>query len=184
MTRPAQQISTALQTQLASGTLAGNWVLDPDRSTARLRARHMWGLAPVNGHFRALSGGGTVSPSGEVTGRFVIATASVDTKNAKRDEHLRGTDFFLSQKYPEITFSLDALTPADQDVTVSGTLAVRDTSRRISFPATVDLSGDREAAFDATVEVDRSDFGMTVNHLGGMVKMKCSVTLHVVFTKA
>src|SRR5882724_355498 len=119
-TRPAQPISTALQTQLASGTLAGKWILDPDRSTARLRARHMWGLAPVNGHFRALSGDGTVSPSGEVTGRFAIATASVDTRNAQRDGHLRGTDFFLSEQYPEITFSLDALTPADQHVTVSG----------------------------------------------------------------
>jgi polyisoprenoid-binding protein YceI len=183
MTKPAQHISTALQTQLASGTLAGNWVLDSHRSTARLRARHMWGLAPVNGHFRTLSGGGTVSPTGEVTGRFTIATASVDTKNATRDGHLRGTDFLLSEKYPEITFSLDALTPVDQHTTVSGTLTVRDISRRISFPATVAISGDGEAAFDATVEVDRSDFGMTVNHLG-MVKMKCSVTVHVVFTKA
>jgi polyisoprenoid-binding protein YceI len=183
MTRPAQHSSTALQTQLASGTLTGNWVLDPQRSTAQLRARHMWGLAPVNGDFRALSGGGAVSPTGEVTGRFTIATATVDTKNAKRDDHLRGTDFLLSEKYPEITFSLDTLTPASRQATVSGTLTVRDTSRRISFPATVAVSSDTEAAFDATVEVDRSDYGITVNHMG-MVKMKCSVTVHLVFTKA
>jgi polyisoprenoid-binding protein YceI len=182
MTTPAQYTSRAFQTQLASGSLAGNWTLDPVRSTARLRARHMWGLAPVNGHFRAITGGGTVSPAGEVTGRVGLATESVDTKNAKRDAELRGADFFLSEKYPEITFALDTLTPADQDVTISGTLTVRDASRRISFPATVALSGDDEAAFDAKVEVDRSEFGMTVNHLG-MVKMKCSVTLHAVFTK-
>jgi polyisoprenoid-binding protein YceI len=182
MTRPAQQTSTALQTQLAGGSLAGNWTLDPTRSTARLRARHMWGLAPVNGHFRVLTGVGTVSPVGEVTGSVALATGSVDTKNAKRDAELRGADFFLSDKYPEITFSLDTLTPADQDVTISGTLAVRDTGRRISFPATVALSGDGEAAFDATVEVDRSEFGISVNRLG-MVKMKCSVTLHAVFIK-
>ena len=182
MTTPAERTSTALRTQLASGSLNGNWTLDPNRSTARLRARHMWGLAPVNGYFRVLTGDGVISAAGEITGRLALATGSVDTKNAKRDAELRGADFLLSEKYPEITFILDTLTPADQDVTISGTLTVRDTSRRISFPATVALSGDDEAAFDAKVEVDRSEFGMTVNHLG-MVKMKCSVTLHAVFTK-
>jgi polyisoprenoid-binding protein YceI len=182
MTTPAERTSTTLRTQLASGSLNGNWTLDPNRSTARLRARHMWGLAPVNGQFRVLTGDGTVSPAGEITGRVALATGSVDTKNAKRDRDLRAADFFLSEKYPEITFSLDNLTPADPDVTISGTLTERDTSRSISFPATVTLSGDGEAAFDAEVEVDRSDFGITVNHLG-MVKMKCSVTLHAVFTK-
>jgi polyisoprenoid-binding protein YceI len=178
-----QHISTALQTQLANRSLAGSWTLDPGRSTARLRARHMWGLAPVNGYFRVLTGDGTVSPAGDITGRLALATESVDTKNRQRDAHLRGADFLLSKKYPEITFSLETLAPAEHDVMISGTLTVRDTSRRISFPATVTLAGEGEAAIDATVEVDRSDFGMTVNHLGGMVKMKCSVTMHAVFTK-
>jgi polyisoprenoid-binding protein YceI len=181
MTRPVQH-TTVLQTRLANGSLAGNWTLDPTRSTATLRARHMWGLAPVNGRFRVLTGDGTLSPSGEITGRIALATGSLDTKNAMRDAHLRGADFLLAEKYPEITFGLDTLVPAELGVTISGTLTVRDTSRHISFPATVVLSGDGEAAFDAKVEVDRSEFGITVNHLG-MVKMKCSVTLHAVFTK-
>jgi polyisoprenoid-binding protein YceI len=99
-----------------------------------------------------------------------------------RDGHLRGPDFFLTEKYPEITFSLDTFTPDDQGVTIAGTLTVRDSSRRISFPTTAVLTGDRELTFDAHVEVDRSEFGMAVNHLG-MVKMKCSVTMHAVFTK-
>jgi polyisoprenoid-binding protein YceI len=142
----------------------------------------MWGLAPVNGYFRVLSGNGSVSPAGDVTGTIALATESVDTKNAMRDGHLRGADFLLAEKYPHITFSLATLVPADNSVTISGTLTVRDTSRRISFPATVVLSGDGEAEFDATVEVDRSEYGITVNHLG-MVKMNCSVTLHAVFTK-
>jgi polyisoprenoid-binding protein YceI len=183
MTNPAQHTSAVpIETQLASGSLAGSWTLDPGSSVARLRARHMWGLAPVNGHFRTITGDGTVSPTGEITGHVTLAAESVDTKNAMRDGHLRGADFLLAEKYPEITFSLDALTRADQDLMVSGTLAVRDASRPISFPATAVLSDDGELVFDAKVEVDRSDFGITVNHLG-MVKMKCSVTLHAVFTK-
>jgi polyisoprenoid-binding protein YceI len=182
MTRPVQHTATALQTQLAAGSLAGDWTLDPARSTAKLRGRHMWGLAPVNGYFRVITGNGTVSPAGYVTGSIALATESVDTKNKMRDGHLRGADFLLAEKYAQITFSLDTLVPGDDSATISGTLTVRDISRRISFPATVILSGDNEADFDATVEVDRSEYGMTVNHLA-MVKMECSVNLHAVFTK-
>ena len=182
MTRPVRHTVTSLQRKLDAGALTGDWTLDPTRSTAKLRGRHMWGLAPVNGYFRVLTGNGRVSPAGDVTGSIALAAESVDTKNAMRDGHLRGADFFMAEKYPQITFSLETLVPGDDSATISGTLTVRDTSRRISFPATVILSGDGEAELDAKVEVDRSEYGITVNHLG-MVKMDCSVTLHAVFTK-
>jgi polyisoprenoid-binding protein YceI len=182
MTASAQQ-TMALREQLASGTLAGSWTLDPARSTATLRTKSIWGLAPVKGVFRELEGGGTVSPEGEVTGRVALATGALDTKNAKRDTHLRSADFFLSEKYPAITFSLDKLVPASDGVTVSGTLTVRETSRPISFPASVTLAGDGEALLDATVQVDRSEFGLTWNQMGA-ASMKNTITIHAVFTRS
>jgi polyisoprenoid-binding protein YceI len=54
-----------VQALLADGSLAGEWVLDPGKSSIRLKSRSMWGLAPVNGVFRELSGNGTVSPDGD-----------------------------------------------------------------------------------------------------------------------
>lgn len=178
MTTPA----TALSDQLASGSLAGDWTLDPARSTATLKTKSIWGLVQVKGVFGELAGGGTVSPSGEVTGRLALKTATLDTKNAKRDNHLRSKDFFLAEEYPEITFTLDKIAPAGEGVTVSGTLTVRDQTRPISFPAAVSLAGDGEVALDATVEVDRSEFGVTFNQLG-MMAMKNTVTIHAVFTR-
>src|SRR6202035_6197695 len=74
----------------------------------------MWGLAPVKGAFREVTGSGTVTPAGEVSGRIEIGAASIDTGNAKRDKHLRSDDFFLSDKFPVITFDLDRL-PAPRD---------------------------------------------------------------------
>src|ERR1700726_1762372 len=108
MSTPAQT-PTALQEKLADGSLAGNWTLDPARSTATLQSKSIWGLVRVKGVFRELEGSGTVSPTGEVTGRISLATGALDTKNARRDTHLRSDDFFLSEKYPAITFSLDKL---------------------------------------------------------------------------
>jgi polyisoprenoid-binding protein YceI len=181
MTTPAQ--ATALREQLANGSFTGNWTLDPARSTATLRTKTIWGLVPVKGAFGEVGGGGTVSPTGDVAGRITLATASLDTKNAKRDTHLRSADFFLSEKYPAITFTLDKLVPADNGVTASGTLTVRETSRPITFPATVTVAGDGEVTLDATVEVDRSDFGLTWNRMG-MVGPKSAVTVHAVFTRS
>jgi polyisoprenoid-binding protein YceI len=182
MTTSAGQAPEALRAQLENGSLAGNWALDPARSTAALRSKSVWGLIAVKGVFGSIEGGGTVSPAGEVTGRIALATGSLDTKNSKRDDHLRSDDFFLAEKYPAITFTLDKLVPASEGVTVSGTLTVRETSRPISFPATVALAGDGEVVLDATVQVDRSEFGLTWNQMG-MSSMKNTVTIHAVFTR-
>jgi len=59
---------------LTAGALTGEWVLDPRTSSIRLKSRSMWGLAPVNGVFREVSGNGTVTPS--VPRRPSGATAS------------------------------------------------------------------------------------------------------------
>lgn len=182
MATSAGQAPAALRAQLENGSLAGDWALDPARSTAALRSRSIWGLLPVKGVFRSIEGGGTVSPAGEVTGRIALAADALDTGNKKRDDHLRSADFFLAEKYPAITFTLDRLVPADEGVTVSGVLTVRDQSRPISFPATVTLAGDGEVVLDATVQVDRSEFGVSFNQMG-MLSMKNTVTIHAVFTK-
>jgi len=188
MTTPSREAT--VHTRLADGSLAGNWTLDPARSTATLKTRSMWGLVPVKGTFTKMEGAGTVSPTGEVTGRIELAADSLDTKNARRDTHLRSQDFFHVEKYPAINFTLDKLapaatpdTPAADSLTVEGTLTVREASRPITFPATAILAADGEVALDATVQVDRSHHDLTWNMLG-MLSTHNTVTIHAVFTKA
>lgn len=181
MATPAQT-SQSLQAKLADGSLAGHWTLDSGRSTATLRSKSMWGLAPVKGTFRKLEGSGTISPAGEATGSVALAADSLDTKVKKRDSHLRSADFFHSEKYSHITFTVEKVVPAGEGVTVSGALTVRDRSRQITFPATVEMVGDGGIALDATVQVDRSEFGLTWNQMG-MASMKNTIAIHAVFTR-
>jgi polyisoprenoid-binding protein YceI len=183
MTTSAREAPAVLRARLENGSLAGNWTLDAVRSTAALRSKSMWGLVPIKGVFRSIEGGGTVSPAGEVTGQIALATAALDTKNKKRDAHLRSGDFFLAEKYPAIRFTLDKLVPAGEGVTVSGVLTVRDQSRPISFPATVALAGDGEVVLDATVQVDRSEFGITTNQLG-LMSTNNTIAIRAVFTRS
>jgi polyisoprenoid-binding protein YceI len=63
-----QMTGPALRELLASATLAGEWILDPSRSTVALKSKSIGGLVTVNGAFRQVSGYGVVSPGGEVTG--------------------------------------------------------------------------------------------------------------------
>jgi polyisoprenoid-binding protein YceI len=185
MTTPAAQNPTAStpKAQLKSGELAGSWTLDPARSTAAIASKSMWGLVSVKGVFRDVEGSGTVTPDGAVTGRIDLGAESIDTKNAKRDKHLRSDDFFLSEKFPKITFTLDRLAAEGDGVTATGAITVRDRTQPVSFPATVTQSGDGEVALDATLEVDRSQFGLTWNQLG-MASMKNAITVHAVFTRS
>ncbi len=171
----------ALLDLLKGGTLTGEWVLDPHTSSVRLKSKSM-GLIPVNGVFREVSGGGTVSADGKATGTLVVDAASVDTRNTKRDIHLRSADFFDSDNHPDITFTADDIRPSAQGVAVSGALTIRGRTRPLSFDAAASVAGDGEVWLDAEVRVDRTDFGITWNQLG-MVAKTSTLTIHAVFTR-
>jgi len=141
----------------------------------------MWGLAPVKGVFREVTGNGTVSAGGEVTGTITVAARSVDTKNKKRDEHLRSADFFDAADHPDITFTVDGIKPGNGGVRVTGSLTVRDQTRPVSFGATV-CSADGETWLDGEIQVNRADFSLTWNQMG-MASMRNTITVHAVFTR-
>ena len=167
---------------LRDGQFAGSWTLDPSRSQVRLSSKSMWGLVSVKGVFTDVSGTGTVSPSGAVSGTITVAAGSVDTKNKKRDVHLRSADFFDADNHPSITVSVDGITPSGTGAQVTGTLAVRDRTRPVSFDAKVSAVDAAEVWLDAEVQVNRADFGLTWNQLG-MASMDNTITVHAVFTR-
>jgi len=171
----------ALLDLLKGGTLTGEWVLDSRNSSVRLKTKSM-GLISVNGVFREVSGSGTVSPDGTATGTLSVAAASIDTRNAKRDTHLRSADFFDSDNHPDITFTADDIQPSGHGVTVAGALTIRGRTRPLSFDAATSVPGDGEVWLDAVVRVNRADFGITWNVLG-MVSQTSTLTVHAVFTR-
>ena len=182
MRAPSGQMTAPLQARLKDGNLAGEWVLDPIKSSTGLKSRSMWGLTLVNGVFRKVSGNGTVCADGAVSGIVTVAAASIETKNTRRDTHLRAADFFDSGNYPDITFTADGIRPSGQGVAVTGTLTVRDCTRPLSFDAAASVQGDGEIWLDAEVRINRAGFGLTWNRMG-MASMHSTLTIHAVFTR-
>ena len=167
---------------LRDGKLAGSWTLDAGRSEIGLKSKSMWGLVPVKGVFREVAGTGTVSASGEVTGTVTVAAASIDTKNKKRDDHLRSADFFDVGNTPAITFVAEQVTPSGADVTVTGTLTVAGRTKPASFTARASAPDAARVELDGELQVNRADFGLTWNQLG-MSSVHNTITVHAVFTR-
>ncbi|HEX6449480.1 MAG TPA: YceI family protein [Trebonia sp.] len=169
-------------TLLDDGALAGDWTLDFAQSTVKLATKSVWGLVKVNGSFGDISGSGTITPDGKASGVLTVAAVSIDTANAKRDKHLRSKDFFHVEKHPEITYTATSVTTTGDSAMVEGTLTVLGNSRPLAVPATV-TAADGTVTLDATVPVNRKDFGMGFNQLG-MMGSDNTLTIHAVFTRA
>jgi len=180
--------ATTVQALLEDGKLAGSWTLDATRSEVRLETRHTWGLRPLHGVFRQVSGSGTVTAAGEVSGVVTVAAGSIDTKNSIRDKHLRSADFFDIASHPDLTFAVDGVapddgaTPADGRVRVTGSLTVRGRTRPASFGATVSATDD-EVRLDGELRVNRTDFGLTWNRMG-IASVDNTIVVHAVFTRS
>src|SRR6478752_2290741 len=100
----------ATQTTPTTGELLpeGTWTVDSDVSAVAFAVRGMWGLDKVRGSFGDYRGTLVAHPRGS-RGELVISAASLDTANAKRDEHLRSADFFDVERHPEIVFTTSAV---------------------------------------------------------------------------
>ncbi|PAZ14833.1 hypothetical protein CLM62_18010 [Streptomyces sp. SA15] len=161
----------------------GTWQLDRTASTVALRHKTMWNLVTVKGTFATFAGQGEVRPDGSAVGTLTLDAASLDTKNAKRDTHLRGADFFDADNHPEITFAVRSAELRGSDaVHVIGQLTVRGISRPLSFTAGLrDTSADA-LTLDAEFSVDREQFGMGWNQLG-MIRGLTTVTAALRFTR-
>jgi polyisoprenoid-binding protein YceI len=95
-----------------------------------------------------------------------IKTGSIDTKNAKRDEHLRSPDFFDAAKYPDITFKSKRIEKSGEDYVAVGDLAMRGVVKEIKLPFTfagvvTDPYGNTRLGLSASTRLNRQEYGVS-----------------------
>jgi polyisoprenoid-binding protein YceI len=141
------------------------WSLDRDGSSVGFTVKTMWGLIPARGRFDRFAGSYEVGRNG-TTIELTIEADSIDTGNAKRDEHLRSSDFFDVDNHAQVRFrSTRVDAGGDGTLHVVGNLEVAGIVEPLEFAATVHPTGDG-LAVEATTTVDQRRFGMSSGLLG------------------
>lgn len=151
-------------------TLSGDYALDPAHTRIGFVARHAM-VTKVRGSFNEFAGTARIDGDDPArsTVEVTIQAASIDTRNADRDTHLRGADFLGLDEFPEITFRSTGVTWTGEDAfDLTGELTVRGTTRTVTVPFAVegqatDPFGNVRVGFDGSTTISRKDFGLTWN---------------------
>jgi polyisoprenoid-binding protein YceI len=174
--------------------LNGTYTIDPSHSRVGFSTRHAM-VTKVRGAFNEVSGQATTGPNLEGASiEVTIQAASIDTRSADRDGHLKSADFFDVETYPTITFRSTEVVASDADtLRVTGDLTIKDVTR----PVTIDFEyagsaqdpfGNTRIGFEGSTVVNRKDFGLTWNaalETGGvLVSEKATLEFEVSAIKA
>jgi polyisoprenoid-binding protein YceI len=168
------------------------WVVDKNHTDIRFSALHMV-ISEVEGEFKEFEGSVT-STSDDFNGagvEFVAKTASINTDNERRDNHLKSDDFFKAEAYPDVKFKGKIEKNGDKHYLV-GEFTMRDVTKPIKFD--VKYNGQipgrrgRKAGFKITGTVDRYEYGLMWDStietgelvVGQEIQITCNVELNEV----
>jgi polyisoprenoid-binding protein YceI len=148
---------------------AGTYQLDAAHKRVGFVVRHLM-VSKVRGNFAEADATITLADDplqSSVTA--TITTASVQTGNVDRDNHLRTGDFFEAEKYPAITFrSTGIKSHSGAEFVLDGELTIKDVTKPVELVvefegATTSPYGQALFGFSASTEIDREDWGLTYN---------------------
>lgn len=170
------------------------FALDPVHSSVDFSVRHLM-ISKVRGSFGRVAAQLEVD---EATGlptavSAQIDVASIDTKVADRDAHLRSADFFDAEAFPTITFRSNAVKSVSGNLAIDGDLTIHGVTRPVTLETefdgrATDPWGNDRVAYSAKAKISRKDFGMTWNQAleaGGIaVGDEIDITLTIQAVKA
>ena len=147
-----------------------SWIIDPAHSHIHFSVRHMM-ISTVRGRFNEFTGTIEFDEANPLnsTVDVTINTPSIDTREKKRDDHLRSPDFFEVEKYPHIIFKSKRIEQTgDKNGHLIGDLTIRDVTKEVTLD--VEYAGQAKspwgmtsAGFTASAPINREDFGLKWN---------------------
>lgn len=147
------------------------WNIDASHSQATFSVKHMM-ISTVRGHFEVLSGQLNIDEAHPENSwiEAEVDAASINTRDPKRDGHLKSPDFFDVEQYPKITFkSTKVEATGDNEYRVTGNLTMHGVTKEEVFHAeyagqvSKDLFGMQRAGFAVKGSVNRKDYGLNWN---------------------
>ena len=165
------------------------YTVDPAHSTIDFRVRHLM-IAHIRGDFSGVSGTLLYDPLNPVNSKVEaeIEVATLNTRDAHRDQHVKAPDFLDVEKFPKIKFTSKKIVAAGRDHwKLTGDLTIHGVTKEVTLdvegptPEAKDPFGNVKIAAVATAKISRKDFGLSWNiplETGG-VMLGDEVSLHV-----
>jgi polyisoprenoid-binding protein YceI len=185
----------ALTTSARAADPVSTWEIDPTHSSAEFSIRHMM-VSNVKGHFGKMTGEVTLDEKDPTKSsvNVEIDASTIDTREPKRDAHLKSPDFFDVAKYPKITFKSTKVEKAGKGkLKVIGDLTMRGVTKPVTLAVegptaeVKDIMGGLSRGASATAKINRKDWGLTWNKpleaaggvlVGDDVTLSLDVELH------
>jgi Uncharacterized conserved protein len=145
------------------------WKLDPTHSEVAFKVKHLV-ITTVTGYFRSFDGTLTTTDDADFStgsAAFSLDTASIDTNQEQRDNHLKSADFFNAEKYPQIVFTSTAIEKKGGNAyLLHGNLTIGETTKPVQFDVefggtVTDPYGNFKAGFEVSGKINRKEFGLT-----------------------
>jgi polyisoprenoid-binding protein YceI len=163
-----RRLLIAAAVALSAPALAATWQIDPAHSNVSFSVRHMM-VSNVRGEFTKVSGtveGDEKTPTQAVINATIDA-GSINTREEKRDTHLKSADFLDVAKFPTITFRSKKIEPSGTgQFKVTGDLTLHAVTKEVVLdvsdvtPPIKDPMGKTRAGAHASTKIDRKDFGI------------------------
>ena len=178
-----------------TAALTGNWTIDPAHTRIGFSARHAM-VTKVRGTFDDFEGTAytdAVTP-GNSHVEVSIKTASINTNNEARDQHVRTSDFLDVDTFPTISFASTKVEQLDEETArITGDLTIKDTTKEISIDfefggVAQDPFGNTRMDWEGSTTINRQDYGVTFNaalETGGvLVSEKVTLDIEISAIKA
>jgi polyisoprenoid-binding protein YceI len=165
----------------------GRWTLDPAHSSVGFTIRHL-GVSKVRGRFTRFETEVVVGDTVETSSvTATVDVASIDTANADRDAHVLSADILDVARRPTLPFRSTRVHGEQSNWTIDGELTLGDVTRPVTLTAELGgvgtfVDGSRHAGFEATAQIRRKDFGISLplpadTVLGDIVKIELDLQL-------
>lgn len=157
----ASGAAAALTLSAAASAQAANYQIDSDHTFVVFEVGHL-GIGQAMGMFRKTTG--SYDPeAGKLN--VVIDVNSLYTANKKRDDHLRGPDFFNAKQFPEIKFDSTKVEKKGDGIEITGNLTIKGKTKKVTFPMKKvgegkDPWGNYRTGYKGSLTIDRMDFGV------------------------
>ncbi len=145
------------------------WTIDPSHSSVEFAVKHMV-FATAKGRFSEFTGAINLDKENPANSSVTveIAAASIDTRDEKRDEHLKSADFFDVETFPILSFNSTKVEAKGDDLRVEGDLTIHGVTNPVVLEAEFNGQGanpwgQQVISYSATTKINRKDFGLNWN---------------------